>query len=116
MKDEFTFLGKEIKKHPDPNHAATLDIYRVQIKENVNFEEDEEANCEDYEKEENESFKQCVKSVVEKQFLGQFSCMSPWFTENIADMCDTTYTKEQWKNMSELIFPTFDNTFFQVNN
>ena len=42
--------------------------------------------------------------------------MPPWFTENIADMCDTTYTKEQWKNMSELIFPTLDNTFLKVNN
>ena len=116
ISDEFTFFGKEIKKPPLLNNVApTLDIYRVQIKEHVALEEDKEANCEDYEEEEKESFKHCVKSVVEKQFLGQFSCMSPWFTENIADMCDNTYTKEKWKNMSELIFPTLDNTFLKVN-
>ena len=115
LSDEFTFFGKEIKKRPNPNKAATLDIYRVQIKENEALEEDKEANCEDYEKEENESFKQCVQSAVEKQFLGQFYCIPPWFTENIADMCDNTYTKEQWKNMSELIFSTLDNTFLKVN-
>ena len=114
LSDEFTFFGKDIKKHPNPNNAATLDIYRVQIRENVDLEEDEEANCEDYEKENKDSFKQCVQSVVEKQFLGQFSCLPPWFTENLADLCDSTYTKEQWKNMSELIFYTMDNTFLKV--
>ena len=40
--------------------------------------------------------------------------MPPWFTENVGNFCSETYTMEQWKNMSDYIFPTMDNTFIEV--
>ena len=50
MSDSFSFPGREIKKRLDPKHIANLDIYKVQLQEFYNLEEDKEANCKNYEK------------------------------------------------------------------
>ena len=89
-----------------------MDIYKLQLHEFDNLEADKEANCQNYEKDINKSFK---ASVVKNQFLKKFGCIPPWFTENEGNFCSETYTVEQWKNMSDYIFPTMDNTFIQVS-
>ena len=66
----------------DPEILTTSDIYRVQMHEMDNLEEDKEANCKNYEKERNQSFKTCVESTVEKLFIKKFVCMPPWFIDN----------------------------------
>ena len=98
----------------DPKNRTTLDIYRVQLHEFDNLEEDKEANCQNYEKDKNVSFKTCVESTVENLFIKKFGCMPPWFTENVGNFCSETYMVKQWRNMSDYIFPTMDNTFIQV--
>ena len=40
MSDSFSFSGREIKKNLDPKLGTTLDIYRVQMHEFENLEED----------------------------------------------------------------------------
>ena len=54
------------------------------------------------------------ESIVEDLFINKFGCMQPWFTENVGNLCSEKYTVEQWKNMSDYIFPTMDNTFIHV--
>jgi hypothetical protein len=116
MSDSFTFSGNEIKKNLDPEHKTSFDIYRVQIHEYDELEEDEEANCKTYGKDKNQSFKQCVQSFVENKFVKEFGCLPPWFSENVEVFCSTSYTTEKWRNMSTYIFPTMDNTFLEVRN
>ena len=107
LSDVFTFSGKEINKTLSPEYKPTMDIFKVQVQENIDCEEDKESNCEEYENGKMmKSFKQCVQSVVEEQFLKQFGCMPPWSTENMADICEKYFSNEQWKNISDLIFPT----------
>jgi hypothetical protein len=57
MSDSFSFSGKEIKKRLDPKHITKMDIYKVQLHEFDNLGEDKEANCRNYEKDTNKSFK-----------------------------------------------------------
>ena len=45
LSDMFTFSGKEIKKSLDLAHEKTLDVYKVQIHESIELEEDAEAGC-----------------------------------------------------------------------
>ena len=56
-----------------------------------------------------------MQSVVEELFLKQIGCRPPWFTENVADICDQSLSNKQWKNISAIIFPTLDSTFFKVD-
>jgi hypothetical protein len=112
----FIFSGNEIKKSLSPKKRATMDIYRVKIQENTDCEEDKEANCKEYGNGKMiKSFKQCVETIVEEKFLKQFECIPPWFTENVADICEQSFSNEQWKNISDLVFPTLDSTFLKVN-
>ena len=112
LSDMFSFSGAEIKKILDPSHDKTIDIYRVQINENIDIEEDQETNCKRYQKQKNESFKQCVKILVEEKFKEEIGCIPPWFVESVDDICDKSYTEKYWGNM---IFPTLDNTFLEVS-
>ena len=110
LSDVFTFSGKEIKKTLNPEIGHSYDIYKLQILQNIHSEDDKEANCKEYTSEEKGSFKECVKFVVEEKFLKKFGCMPPWFTENIAYMCNLSLSYETWKNMKGL--ETKTSTFY----
>ena len=58
-------------------------------------------------------FKQCVQSVDKIFLLNQFVSMPPWLTENVVVL--PFLSNEQWKNISDLVFPTLDSTFLKVN-
>ena len=115
MSDSFSFSGREIRKKLDPELGNKLDIYRVQMHQVDNLEEDKKANCKDYEKDTNQSYKTCVEMVVEICFIKKFGCMPPCFSENVCNFCSETYTMEQWKSMSDYILSTIDYTFLQVS-
>ena len=104
LSDEFSFFGKDIKQSG---------VYEIQIKENIDSEEDSEANCKDYTTEGRGSYKQCVMAAVEEKFLSVYGCMPPWFTENIHQVCDQGLSEEEWKNISKKIFPTMQKKFMK---
>ena len=111
ISNEFTHNGNKIKKHDE--EKAALDIYRVEIHENIEMEEDAEAKCREYERK--EGYKNCVERVVSEEFLTEYGCIPPWFTEKTEIMCHKTVnTSAKWDNMSQLIFPTLDRSYFKV--
>ena len=116
LSDDFTFFGNSIMKQLDPSQKSNMAIYKVQVKENIGCEEDSEANCKDYTTEGRGSYKQCVMAAVEEKFLSVYGCMPPWFTDNIHQVCHQGLSEEEWKNISENIFPTMQKKFMKVKH
>ena len=55
-------------------------------------------------------------AAVEEKFLSVYGCMPPWFTDNIHQVCDQGLSEEEWKNISEEIFPTMQKKFMKVKH
>ena len=112
LTDIFSFSGKEIKK--SLNSDKTSNIYRIQIKEFVQLEDDDESNCLNYHLM-TKGYKTCVLQKVQDVFLPQYGCLPPWFAqENPQIICSKSFNEKEWKNMSELIFTYLDSTFTEV--
>ena len=109
--DKFSFSGIDIKK----NLSITGQIvYNLRMTEKNGSEKDQEANCEDYTDEGKGSYNQCVKTVVDKKFLSVYGCMPPWFTDDIHEVCEQGLSKEEWKNISDLVYPAMHATYKKV--
>ena len=113
LSDKFSFSGDRIRKHLDDTHEPSFDTYRVEVQQFNEQQEDQQVKCKFYGK--NETFKQCVQDFVEEKYLKEFECVPPWFTENIVYACNELDSEQQWKNMSDLIFPTLDAKFLKVS-
>ena len=105
--DKFSFSGKDIKKNLD---ITGSNVYNLRMTENIGSEKDQEENCEDYTDEGKGSYHQCVKTVVDKKFLSVYGCMPPWFTDDIHEVCEQGLSKEEWKNISDLVYPAMHAT------
>ena len=111
VSEEFSYTGKDTKQ---PLDRPGFVVYKIQIKGNIDSEEDSEANFKNYKDIGEGSYRQCVKTAVEEKFLSVYGCMPPWFTDDVHQVCDQGLSKQEWKIISEDVFPTMQQTFRKV--
>ena len=115
LRDIFTYSGELIETSLENVAVNNFNIYRIQIDEHLELEKDTDNDCNDYKTGQFGSFKDCINFHVENTIFKDFECIPPWFTEKIENICPKSFKSEEWKNMSNLIFPTFDSTFKKVS-
>ena len=110
-KDPFAYNGNQIEKNLDKSSEGYIDIVHINMVQNIDFELDPEANCQNYGQ---GHYDKCVSTTTKRHFQRVLGCTPPWFVlTNDSSMCKGNFSANHNYNQ-ETIWRFMDQNSFEV--